>query len=733
MLLKQIISFLLYTGLLPTWLLAQANGPFEVLKDFNGNPVQNAVDILQDRDGDLWLITAGGLWRFDGIKVQYSADLSPGSSDNNMGQVRCAFEDDQNRLWVGTWGSGIYVSDPSKSYFQSIQIGETADLNFHHIAQDRYHQMWLASDQGLIVIEQREDGIFQQVTGNNPIMAGQPQLASINTVFEDSEHRIWIGGEDGLYLYDEKWISRDMGYALLEDPVDDIQQDRQGKIWISRREHENQLMTFNEEDMVCEPFRDMTFSNSEVAVSFCFDHDERIWVTSFGNGLRVYDYQLRTEAMNSSSLGLSELFLRNPMVDDFGNVWLCGNNFLQYSYPQGFHNFKHNKLDITQDNLAIMHHGTHLYLSYREGGIISTEGIGTTIENGNPKIINSSKDSATYMGLLAIEDNRILALSYRSLSIFGEDLKIIASFDIPGIQRTAISDSEANLWVGGFNGLQLFSPVGGVNRSYNFTARENMNSLLNAIVEDPSGKLWLGTGNQGLALIDLSTDSIVYYNPESSRNARFPSWHINDMVADTQHNVWIGTIDGLIKREYSSGRFIIYGRDEGLTNEFVTGVLIDDAHRVWVSTHDGISFLEVSSGRFRNYSASDGLVNNGYNLRSRAIGPDGTLYFGGTAGIDYFHPDLIRTNPYPPKLSLEVIPINTEEGTPAEHYSPVFVVHDGLDDKQETRNTIDLFHRNRLLGINLRGIHLGDPYGVTYSYRLSPSNESKRPMARSRF
>ena len=52
--------------------------------------------VLEDRDGNIWIGTNGGLARFQGDRFVASAE---GSRDSDL--VRCLLEDREGDLWVG--------------------------------------------------------------------------------------------------------------------------------------------------------------------------------------------------------------------------------------------------------------------------------------------------------------------------------------------------------------------------------------------------------------------------------------------------------------------------------------------------------------------------------------------------------------------------------------------------------------------------------------------------------
>jgi ligand-binding sensor domain-containing protein len=85
----------------------------------NGLPHNSVSDILQTRDGYLWLATADGLVRFDGVRfTTFNRANSPGMTGN---RITALFQDNQGDLWMGSDSSvmrlhnGIFTGYGSES------------------------------------------------------------------------------------------------------------------------------------------------------------------------------------------------------------------------------------------------------------------------------------------------------------------------------------------------------------------------------------------------------------------------------------------------------------------------------------------------------------------------------------------------------------------------------------------------------------------------------------------
>ena len=64
-------------------------------------------DLMQARNGFLWLATQDGLNRFDGYEFEVFSNDPADSNTLSSNCISRLFEDEQGRLWVGTHGGGL--------------------------------------------------------------------------------------------------------------------------------------------------------------------------------------------------------------------------------------------------------------------------------------------------------------------------------------------------------------------------------------------------------------------------------------------------------------------------------------------------------------------------------------------------------------------------------------------------------------------------------------------------
>ena len=101
--------------------------------------------LAQTTDGYLWLGTATGLFRFDGIRFQpYTSQSGPAFPQRN---VISLFAVPDGGLWVGYWYGGVsFIKDGTVTDYGTPEgLPSRAVLAF---ARDRQGAIWIAAGQG---------------------------------------------------------------------------------------------------------------------------------------------------------------------------------------------------------------------------------------------------------------------------------------------------------------------------------------------------------------------------------------------------------------------------------------------------------------------------------------------------------------------------------------------------------------------------------------------------------
>ncbi|OYT73420.1 MAG: hypothetical protein CFK52_02305 [Chloracidobacterium sp. CP2_5A] len=159
---------------------------------------------------------------------------------------------------------------------------------------------------------------------------------------------------------------------------------------------------------------------------------------------------------------------------------------------------------------------------------------------------------------------------------------------------TIAQTRDGYLWVGTHEGLARFDGVG-----FTVFNRQNtpifVNNRITALCEDASGALWIGTGgDRFFSSGGVRGGGIVRYDQgrwrRFSADEGLPDDVINALVADRDGKLWIGTLGGLIA--FDGARFTRYAVADGLPDGRIAALTLDRQGALWIGTHDGLARLQ---------------------------------------------------------------------------------------------------------------------------------------------
>ena len=123
------------------------NNTFEYIKPsevFNNLFNENIETIFEDRDNIIWIGTkSGGISSLDPVTYE-SKNYNPilGISKENAFQIFSISQDEKGRIWIGTFGNGVYVIDSNQNkLIYHFRDGE----NVRAIFNDSFGNVWFSS------------------------------------------------------------------------------------------------------------------------------------------------------------------------------------------------------------------------------------------------------------------------------------------------------------------------------------------------------------------------------------------------------------------------------------------------------------------------------------------------------------------------------------------------------------------------------------------------------------
>ncbi len=209
-------------------------------------------------------------------------------------------------------------------------------------------------------------------------------------------------------------------------------------------------------------------------------------------------------------------------------------------------------------------------------------------------------------------------------------------------------DSKNNFWIATGYGLHLFDRS--KKKFINFLHDEhNPNSIasndVRKIIEDPYGRLWIGT-SAGLDVLIYQNEeaqkAIFYHYKNKPDNPNsLPQQTILDLLIN-QNNLWIGIENGGIAilpltKELPENRFILYKSEQhrkySLSNNSIYCFFKDKQDILWIGTFgNGINLVTPQSMNFLHILSEPGVSNSLSNNQVNTFLDDGNDIWIGTEG-----------------------------------------------------------------------------------------------------
>lgn len=132
--------------------------------------------------------------------------LAKPQGTNEYQNVHCIIQDKDGNIWLVTTGEGVYRHD-GKEFVQFTEKDGLSNNSVWSIIEDRSGNIWFATDDGI----SRYDGktiskIPFIITGSTAFGTSMLQTGKniVWSIFQDRKGTIWLASDRGIYCYDGK-------------------------------------------------------------------------------------------------------------------------------------------------------------------------------------------------------------------------------------------------------------------------------------------------------------------------------------------------------------------------------------------------------------------------------------------------------------------------------------------------------------------------------------------------
>lgn len=718
----------------------QITSDYEFISTAQGLSQGLINDMVQDREGFIWIATKGGLNRYDGYTFKTFTTDPQDTSSISSNSVSNLLEDSKGRLWIGTHDAGVNVYDKMSGRF--FRITHKAD-DQSGISGNRIVSSMIELPGNRILVCPQGAPMSIVSLGDN--LAGKPSVTRLQApagrevlgVEKDNKGHLWIGCTDGsIFVFSPssntfEMLTDGQTFTPLIEKVGTHISGRIYQLFISKPFPLNVI-----------EIQDSTGRMHPGIISKGVDGNMMIGnhfsLKTGSEGSVFYDFSsLKAGDSINKAKGYfltkagRVLAIKCMLLDRSGVLWVGMLGYGLYKYRIGSNRFKTTLPKLSIQRITALKKGIIYVHGWRSQTSITSEGAACV--NPLASLVRSNPVTVTLQA--ADGDYWIYFPESSRLVRYSSDLAVKATYSGP-VNPTPteqlqplIEDSRHRVWLCGANGsLARIDP--GTGKMTKFTINMGQRAGGAALVqttafhEDKSGVFWIGT-EHGFARMAFSSGAalpdVKWFKNEpgnaKSLNYNYVSWFMDDPV-DAGY-LWISTKGGGINRmQKSAGQFVHFTSRQGLPNDVVYGTLADAEGNIWGSTNRGL-FCILAKGRkddgevvVKVFSTSDGLQADEFNTNAFSKLPNGDLVFGGVNGINIFDPKKVLATSFTPNVFITGIQIGNKLLAPGDQTGV-------LKKTIEKTKSITLSHLQDVLTLEFSSLDFTAPQQNKYRYQLA--------------
>ena len=527
--------------------------------------------ITQTQDGYIWIGTASGLMRFDGVRlIPWEPPIGSHLPSPNIRALLAARD---GSLWIGTdAGLSHWTHQSLVTYLKEPGVVSS-------ILEDPLGTIWITRSR----LPKTAAGPLCKISGSKLQCYRVPDESLIggccNTLVEDPSGDFWMGAGTGLLrwrdgslsIHPNKYLTPNTGL----DGVEGIIYASDGSLWVGIDHGGRGVGLERFVQGSWKPFRQPGLDGSKLAIASLFeDRDRALWVGTWDRGI----YRIRGSRVDhfSSADGLSSNTIYQFYQDREGNIWVATSQgidcfrdipVVSFSMEEG----------LTADNVVsvlVAHDGTVWVgndggLDAIRGGTVSSIRTGQGLPGNQVTSLFEDRDRRLWVGvddrLWIYQDGRFIEIRRADGSHVGtvagmtedregniwavtiapsrklvriRDFGVVEEIPSPRIPtaRALATDQRAGIWLGLVNGsLARYRNGNAEIFSFDHTANLRVGQVIvnsdGSVLGTPAGGL-IGWKNGGLQTM-------------TTRNG-LPCANIFSIVSD-QDNYWLYTQCGLVR------------------------------------------------------------------------------------------------------------------------------------------------------------------------------------------
>lgn len=207
-------------------------------------------------------------------------------------------------------------------------------------------------------------------------------------------------------------------------------------------------------------------------------------------------------------------------------------------------------------------------------------------------------------------------------------------------------------------------------KAFHFFYEQKEITMFSSMIAEGDSILWLGSRQKGIIRFNMHTKE---YKVISLKEILHKS--VDDVLCihfSGKDKIYIGTTSGLIilsfQQKKINARYV--GREQGLLNDMIHGILEDDKGLLWLGTNKGIIKYNPNNGFSHAYYYSGGVQIGEFSDDGYYKCPyTHILFFGGIDGLLYINKSIANNVEYYPSILLRRLNVDNKTTEINDYYS----------------------------------------------------------------
>lgn len=567
--------------------------------------------VVRDGEGYLWIATDNGLKRYDGyrFKVYGAGPDSMLSEENNA--INDVLVSD-NGLWlVGAQLNYFCLEDESFSRYE-VSFGPSLNT----LVEDPQGRLWLGGEgTGLLGFDPVAGKVFRRVFEKQAM--GHIRRLHMS----QAPGKLWVASSGGLYLYDIEKNSYEMldlplHYGVGVDAIRDIAEDQEGWLWVASDSGAFRV------DPVTGEYTQYRADSSEPGAlstdrlwSVYSDSRGTVWLGTDKKG--VHKYLRESDAFHHipASIGDPDLFpiasISRIYEDQLGNLWFATGQFGVFRISERLNKFY--VLRSSRDSRSSLAFNNVLDLHEDDQGAIWIATDGRGVNRFDPTTGQFSHFRHSPDDPDSLSSDSAIALAQ------GDDQRI-----------------WVGTWEGGISVIDTHNnQVRRIVRQPELPAEETLaNDNVFRLEFAPNNKLFIAVHMIGLQILDTASGRYeVFSGHPGTPLDRMQNNTLNDFWVLDSGDAWLGGYQALEYYDASAGQVVNANLD---VHEGIMDLYLDDEGILWIATRLRLIRFNPSSGSSKSYTPQHGLADE--YVVSIEQDNDGFLWLGTRNGLNRFDP-----------------------------------------------------------------------------------------------